>query len=76
MDRKTHWEGVYATRQPTEVSWYQPLPARSRELIEEAGARPETRIIDVGGGDSTLVDALLERGVGRVTVLDLFGAEP
>ena len=74
MDRKRHWDGVYTTKQPTEVSWYQAEPVRSLELLAEAGAGPETTIVDVGGGDSTLVDAVLARGLGRMTVLDISGA--
>lgn len=71
MDRRTHWESVYTTRQPTEVSWYQPEPARSLELLRAAGAGPATPIVDIGGGDSTLVDAVLREGLGRMTVLDV-----
>ena len=74
VDRKTHWEQVYATKQSAEVSWYQSQPTRSLELITEAGAGRDSAIIDVGGGDSTLVDALLDRQIGRVTVLDLSAA--
>lgn len=71
MDRKAHWEDVYATRASDRVSWYQAQPTRSLELLVDAGVGPESTIIDVGGGDSTLVDALVERRLGHVTVLDL-----
>ena len=71
MDRKAHWEDVYATRASDRVSWYQTQPTRSLELLVDAGVGPESTIIDVGGGDSTLVDALVERRLGHVTVLDL-----
>lgn len=71
MHRKAHWETVYAKNHPAALSWYQPLPARTLELLAEAGAAPASAIIDVGGGDSTLVDALVERHWGPVTVLDL-----
>jgi SAM-dependent methyltransferase len=74
MDRKAHWERVYATKQPTDVSWYQAEPTRSLELLRELGAGPETAVVDVGGGDSTLVDAVVAAGLGRVTVLDVSGA--
>ena len=74
MDRKAHWDEVYRDRQPTELSWYQPRPTRSLALLEAVGAGPATAVLDVGGGDSTLVDALLERGVGRVAVLDVSAA--
>lgn len=74
MDRKAHWESLYTTRQPTEVSWYQPEPTRSLELLRDFGAGPDTTIIDVGGGDSTLVDAVVARRLGRMTVLDISGA--
>jgi SAM-dependent methyltransferase len=73
MDRKAHWEGLYATRTSTEVSWYQARPARSLELIALAEPGPATATIDVGGGDSTLVDALLALHWGHVTVLDISG---
>jgi ubiquinone/menaquinone biosynthesis C-methylase UbiE len=56
------------------VSWYQPRPELSLALIARTGAGPDSTIIDVGGGDAALVDALLDRQVGRVTVLDLSGA--
>lgn len=74
MNRKEHWEQVYLTKQPTDVSWYQVRPTLSLELLESLGVGESTRVIDVGGGDSTLVDSLIEREAGRVTVLDISGA--
>lgn len=74
MNRKDHWEGVYATKSSAEVSWYQLIPTRSLELLDEIGAGPRSAIIDVGGGDSSLVDVLGEQGFEHVTVLDLSGA--
>lgn len=71
MDRKAYWEGMYTSRESHAMSWYQQHPARSLQLIEDAGVGPGSEIIDVGGGDSTLVDALVERHSGHVTVLDL-----
>jgi trans-aconitate methyltransferase len=53
------------------VSWYQPIPSVSLELVETLGVEPESPVIDVGGGASTLADLLLERGFRDVTVLDL-----
>ena len=70
-DSKAHWEAVYQSRSPTELSWYQPQPTRSLELLEQLGMTPSTAIIDVGGGASKLVDALLDRGVARIAVLDI-----
>jgi SAM-dependent methyltransferase len=71
MDRKRHWDHIYATTGQADVSWYQATPTLALELLEQAGLSPTTRIIDAGGGDSTLVDCLLDRGAGRLTVLDL-----
>jgi SAM-dependent methyltransferase len=73
-DRKEHWEAVYATKDENEVSWFQDDPAPSLELIERAQPTPDSAIIDVGGGASRLVDALLGRGLHRVTVLDISAA--
>lgn len=71
MDAKSHWETVYRTKRPDEVSWYQRDPATSRELIERVAPDPSSRIVDVGGGASTLVDGLVADGYSDVTVLDL-----
>lgn len=71
MGGKSHWERVYATTSPDQLSWYQERPELSLRLIQAAGVRPESRIIDVGGGASTLVDVLLDEGFANVAVLDL-----
>lgn len=71
MDARQHWERVYRTKQPTEVSWYAPHLAVSLRLIEEAAAERGSRIIDVGGGEATLVDDLLDRGYRYLSVLDV-----
>ncbi|OGW84981.1 MAG: methyltransferase [Omnitrophica bacterium RIFCSPLOWO2_01_FULL_45_10b] len=71
MNSKEHWAGIYKTKKPTEVSWYQPHLTKSLELITESGIDKKTRIIDVGGGASTLADDLLEKGYSELTVLDI-----
>ena len=68
---KAHWDAVYTSKSPNELSWYQSRPTRSLELLEQLGAAPASAIIDVGGGASTLVDVLLERGAKNVSVLDI-----
>lgn len=69
--RQAHWEGVYAKKRETEVSWFQENPAPSLELIVQVGAHHSSAIIDIGGGASRLVDHLINRGFEDVTVLDL-----
>jgi 2-polyprenyl-3-methyl-5-hydroxy-6-metoxy-1,4-benzoquinol methylase len=71
MDPKSHWERVYRTKQPTEVSWYRAHLDLSLALIAEAAASRDADIIDVGGGESTLVDDLLARGYRNLHVLDI-----
>ncbi|NIS83502.1 MAG: methyltransferase domain-containing protein [Anaerolineales bacterium] len=71
MSAKTHWETLYKNRQTDEVSWYQPHLRLSMRLLTRAGASENSRVIDIGGGDSTLVDDLLANGVQDVTVLDI-----
>ena len=66
-----HWERIYRTTDPTQVSWYQPQPRLSLELIRSMSPDLDAPIIDVGGGASTLVDGLLDAGYRHVTVLDL-----
>ena len=69
-ERHQHWERVYTERNPNSVSWFQPHPRTSLELVEKAELNSNSSLIDVGGGASYLVDALLEHGV-KLTVLDI-----
>jgi len=68
---KNHWENVYETKNSNEVSWTQEIPETSLELIENAAADKTSKIIDIGGGDGTLIDFLLERGFESLSVLDI-----
>lgn len=69
--RKDHWEVVYATKNPEEVSWTQEIPKTSIDFISSFGVTKAARIIDIGGGDSRLVDYLLDIGFENITVLDI-----
>lgn len=71
FDRKKHWENIYQTKELTEVSWFQPTPETSLNLIEKLSLKKNAKIIDVGGGDSFLVDNLLDLGYQDITVLDI-----
>jgi SAM-dependent methyltransferase len=71
MDTQTHWEKIYTEKAPDAVSWYRPHLETSLALIEQAAASCSASIIDVGGGESTLVDDLLARGYDSITVLDI-----
>lgn len=71
MDARAHWEKVYRGKPPDAFSWYRPHLETSLDLIERAAAGHLASIIDVGGGESTLVDDLLTRGYHNVTVLDI-----
>lgn len=70
-DRTTHWQNVYATKGEAEVSWFQASPAISLEMIRAASPDRAAAIIDIGGGASRLVDALLQDGYRNLAVLDL-----
>jgi 2-polyprenyl-3-methyl-5-hydroxy-6-metoxy-1,4-benzoquinol methylase len=71
MDAKTHWETVYSTKAAGAVSWYRPHLDRSLSLIQRVAPDRGTSIIDVGGGESTLVDDLLQLGYRDLAVLDI-----
>jgi hypothetical protein len=70
-NRQTHWQNVYRTRSVDAFSWYRSHLEVSLELLTEAGMSANSRVIDVGGGASTLVDDLLDRGLRDVSVLDV-----
>ncbi|NME66988.1 class I SAM-dependent methyltransferase [Flammeovirga aprica] len=71
IDKKKHWESIYETKPLENVSWYQPTPTTSLDFVERSFLAPDDKIIDVGGGDSFLVDHLLEKGFQDITVLDI-----
>ena len=71
IDRKNHWETVYETKEPDQVSWTQKIPETSLSFINSALLSKDSHIIDIGGGDSRLVDCLLEQGYKNITVLDI-----
>ena len=71
MATKAHWETVYGSKAPDAVSWYRAHLERSILLIEQSCANKSASIIDVGGGESTLVDDLLDRGYRNLAVLDI-----
>ena len=68
---KQHWETVYQTKAPNAVSWYRPHLDTSLALIEKTLPDRDAAIIDIGGGEATLVDDLLARGYSHLSVLDI-----
>lgn len=69
--RKEHWEKVYSTKQPHEISWTQELPKTSLDFIHSFNLPKSATIIDIGGGDSKLVDYLVDEGYENISVLDI-----
>lgn len=73
LSRKEHWEAVYQSKAPDDVSWFQPRPETSLRLFAAAGIGKDEGVIDVGGGASLLVDCLLDAGFLKLAVLDISG---
>jgi len=71
QDKKQHWENVFATKAETEVSWFQNYPKTSIEFLELFNLPLDANIIDIGGGDSHFVAALIEKGYKNIYVLDI-----
>jgi SAM-dependent methyltransferase len=69
--KKQHWENVFSTKQENEVSWYQPKPQTSINFFIENNIPKNAKIIDIGGGDSYLIDYLLEMGYENLFILDI-----
>jgi len=74
LTHQSHWDEVYRTRPADSVSWFQPDPTPSLAVLDQLNLPPETPLIDIGGGASNLVDALLRRGWLDLTVLDISAA--
>ena len=71
FDRKKHWENIYQTRELKDVSWFQPKPETSLDFFKEFNLPTTAKVIDIGGGDSFLVDYLLDLGYEDISVLDI-----
>lgn len=71
MDPRAHWETVYQSKGDAEVSWTEPVPAVSLRMLEAVGLTRDSCVVDIGGGNSRLVDALLGRGLECLAVLDV-----
>lgn len=74
MTNKLHWEHVYQTKAPNAVSWYCPHLETSLRLIQQAEPNLASSVIDIGGGEATLVDDLLAHGYQKISVLDISSA--
>jgi trans-aconitate methyltransferase len=68
-----HWDAAYAQGDGTR-SWSEHHPGMSLRMLGAAGVRAADAVIDVGGGASPLTGALLDRGFGDLTVLDISAA--
>jgi len=71
--RQSHWQNVYTRKEPSDVSWFQPVPEKSLQIIRSTGVAAAAPLIDVGGGASNLVDHLLAEGYTDISVLDVSG---
>lgn len=69
--KSKHWQHVYETRAPDEVSWFQPVAGRSLSLIADSGLPKDAALLDVGGGASVLAGQLLQAGYRDISVADL-----
>jgi SAM-dependent methyltransferase len=72
--KQDHWEHVFGSKGPTELSWFQPVPSRSMAMIRATGIPLEAPVIDIGAGVSSLVDLLLNSDYSNITVLDISAA--
>ncbi len=74
FDRKKHWENIYQTKELKDVSWFQPTPETSLDFFKQFNVPSTAKVIDIGGGDSFLVDHLLDLGYQDISVLDISAA--
>lgn len=74
FDRKMHWENIYQTKELKAVSWFEPTPTASLNFFKQFNVPTTSKVIDIGGGDSFLVDYLLDLGYQDISVLDISAA--
>ena len=71
MNRQGHWNSIYTLKNERDVSWFEPVSTVSLEMIEASGIVPSTSVLDIGAGESRLVEGLLARGLRDITLLDI-----
>jgi SAM-dependent methyltransferase len=71
MDRQQHWDTVFKDKAADDVSWFEALPETSIRMLEASGLSVDSCVLDVGAGDSRLIDQLLARGLDCLAVLDI-----
>src|SRR5687767_10040512 len=71
IDRKTHWDKIYTSKQSNEMSWHQDIPVTSLRFFKDLDMPKTARIFDNGAGDSYFVDQLLQHGYSNITVQDI-----
>jgi hypothetical protein len=71
IQKRAHWDHIYSTKNPSDLSWTQKIPATSLAFIHELQIAKTAKILDVGGGESTLIDYLLKEGFENVSLLDI-----
>jgi hypothetical protein len=71
VDVRAHWNQIYGTKNERDVSWFESVPAESIRMLEAAGLTTDSCVIDIGGGESRLVDYLVARGLTCLAVLDV-----
>ena len=69
--RRSHWDGVYTSKAECDVSWFEPAPGVSLAMLDDAGLTHQWCVIDIGGGESRLIDQLIQRGLTCLAVLDV-----
>lgn len=74
FDRKKHWENIYQTKELKDVSWFQPTPETSLDFFNQFKVPTTAKVIDIGGGDSFLVDHLIDLGYQDISILDISAA--
>jgi len=74
FDRKKHWENIYETKELKDLSWFQPTPETSLDFFKQFNMPTTAKVIDIGGGDSFLVDQLLNLGYQDLSILDISAA--
>lgn len=71
IDRRYYWDQAYQKKATDQTGWFQEIPQVSLDLIKSSGLAKSAKIIDIGGGDSLLIDHLLNLGFENITVVDI-----
>lgn len=68
---KEHWDEIYTYLDADELTWYEENPDASLSLLSKCNIDKNGYVLDIGAGESTFIDHLVDRGFKNIVAIDI-----